>query len=445
MTHTHLRAIDAAAWPALASVPEGRGTQRRARQAESRFAKACAEAGLELSGPQAALVVEHEAMFARVAHRGWVGFAEAFMAGELRTTSSQQLVDVLVNLIAHKYRPEGRRRQRAVATRSGVAGSQGELPPDLVSHFSGDGVSAFHGHFGSAAETTQRVSVRSRAPGAGRNGQPKHLFLDATEIGPPVDAQRDDLRDAQQRSAERLLDLARVRAGTHVLDLPCSGGAVAIAATARGATVDTATELEAQRAHLREHLALAGVPGAVRTDVIDAGNLARWRRELAASRRGSYDAIVAAEVLEVLSDKDQSGFLRAAESVLAPSGRIALQTVTRTDAYSHTADAALDSLRAYVWPSLNYPTAAGIAAVADRYTNLRVIARTSAPEHLSHSLRLQRTTFDSRMSEAAADGFDVVFRRMWVWQFALREALAKLGMLDLTQSVLVPRHRQGQR
>ena len=445
MTHTHLRAIDTAAWPALASVPDGRAIARRARFAETRFARACSGAGIELAGAEAALVVEHEAMFARLAQRGWVGLAEAFMAGEWRATSSQKLVDVLVNLIGHNYRPEGIAPRRGVGAQAGVGGSHGELPPDLVSHFAGDGESAFQGHFASGAETTQRISARSRTPGAGRKGEPKRHFVDVTEIGAPVEAHREDLRDAQLRSAQRLLDAARVGAGTHLLDLPSSGGALSLAAAARGATVDTVTELGPKRTHLREYLALAGAPGAVRIDLLDGADQALWARSLAATRRGAYDAIVSAESLETMSDRDQVAFLRAAESVLAPSGRIALQTLTRTEKYSRTADAALESLRVYVWPALKYPTVEGIAAAVDRNTQLRVIARTSAPDHLVHSLRLQRTTFDTRMSQAAADGYDVVFRRMWVWQFAVREALATLGMLDLTQSVIVPRHRRGRR
>ena len=47
--------------------------------------------------------------------------------------------------------------------------------------------------------------------------------------------------------------------------------------------------------------------------------------------------------------------------------------------------------------------------------------------------------------DAAADGYDVVYRRLWFWQLALREALARLGMLDLVQLRLATRSRGGRR
>ena len=53
--------------------------------------------------------------------------------------------------------------------------------------------------------------------------------------------------------------------------------------------------------------------------------------------------------------------------------------------------------------------------------------------------------FDAHLRDAAADGYDVVFRRMWTWQLALREALARLEMLDLAQVTMVQRHRGGRR
>ena len=83
--------------------------------------------------------------------------------------------------------------------------------------------------------------------------------------------------------------------------------------------------------------------------------------------------------------------------------------------------------------------------MVDQHTDLRVIAQTSAPEHLAASLRLQRITFDGKLRDAAADGYDSVFRRMWIWQFALREAFARLGMIDLAQISLARRNRRGRR
>ncbi|WP_288831713.1 class I SAM-dependent methyltransferase [uncultured Corynebacterium sp.] len=422
-----LDALDAAAWPGVATVPAGWQTRLRARAAEAQFARVCARAGIELDPSAGAdLVVEHAELFARIADGGWVGLAEGYMAGEWRADS---LVDVLAALLEAGYRPRGR------ATGPGRA-SGGDVPPDLVQHYAGDGMSAFAGHFATGVATTQREMVASHVPGAGRGSEPASHFVDVTRIEAPLATERVDLANAQQRTVEMLLGAGAVGAGTHLVEYPASGGAVAIAAAQRRATVDCITADAAVARGIDERITFAGVTGAVRVEAdVDAG----------LRRRGYYDAAVGVEKLETFGPREKGAYLAALGTLIHPGGRAALQTVTRTEKYSPAADAALDSLRAYVWPGLSFSTPEEIARVVDRETGLRVIAETHAPQHLERSLRLQRETFDAHLREAAADGFDAVYRRLWRWQFALREALARLGMTDLVQLTLVQRSRRGRR
>ena len=73
------------------------------------------------------------------------------------------------------------------------------------------------------------------------------------------------------------------------------------------------------------------------------------------------------------------------------------------------------------------------------------MAQTHVGSHYVAALRYQRSFFDGRLREAAAAGFDQVFRRLWTFQFALREALLTLGMVDAVQLVATHRHRGGRR
>lgn len=428
----HLKPIDADVWPGIAAVPQpGR---LRTKRAEAGFARACAAAGLSLSGDEADITVERAEVFPRIAAGGWVGLAEGYMAGEWSTTSSQQLVDALTALLRAGYRP---RTPRVDAPRPAMAG---DVPPDLVAHFSGDGMSAFQGHFATGVATTERARVKSHVRGAGRGSEPAHHFVSVTEIGTPMESERADLQDAQNRSVTMLLDAVGVAAGTHMLEYPSGGGALALAAATRGATVDAVARDARLYAALRERLIFAGSDGSVAPERVAEGPGA-----LARQRRGSYDAVVNTESLETWPRRHQVRYLRSADAMLAPSGRVALQTIVRTSVYSGLADLAAESMRAYIWPGLRYASVDEIAKDIDRNTDLRVVARTSAPEHLAASLRLQRITFDGKVRDAAADGYDAVFRRMWVWQFALREAMARLGMIDLAQITLARRNRRGRR
>ena len=109
------------------------------------------------------------------------------------------------------------------------------------------------------------------------------------------------------------------------------------------------------------------------------------------------------------------------------------------------ARSAIQVLRAYIWPGLDYPTLEETHRLFDRRSNLRIIAQTHTGSHYLETLRYQRSFFDGRHREAAAAGFDQVFRRLWTFQFALREALLTLGMLDAVHVVATHRNRGGRR
>lgn len=428
-TADHLATIDAHAWPGVAALPRRSASSWRARAAEAGFAKAAAKAGLHLEGEDPDLVVHHADVFARIAESGWIGLAEGYLAGEWSTTSSGELVRVLRSLVEAKYRP----RTARIAPVGGEHAP--DVPPSLVTHFSGDGTSAFQGHFGTGVPTRERVRVKSYARGAGRGTEPARHFVDRTEWGAPLEASRPDLADAQARSAALLIDAAGVTHGTHLLVNPSAGGALAAAAAERGATVDCIAPNDDAAQALRERLVYDGPGDAVRVDV--AGSTG--------GGRGTYDAVVSAEHLETLAPKAKAAYLRQVEASLQPGGRAAMQTIVRTQAMTGAATAALESLRAYVWPGLSYSSAEELLKLVDANTGLRIVAESRAPEHLAMSLGLQRTTFDANLRDAAADGFDPVYRRLWTWQLSLREALSQLGMLSLVQLGIGMRNRRGRR
>ena len=429
----HLSTVDAEHWPNIAAVPTGRFMGVRARRAEAAFAAACARAGLELDpAHDPDLVVDHAELFDRLAANGWIGLAEGYMAGEWRTETPDDLVNVLRKLLAVGFNPKTRLNRDARY-------SGGEVPPELVARFSGDGMSAFSGHFATGVPTMERISVTSHSPNAGRGREPKNYFVSQTNFSAPLETEKLDLAFAQARSVDMLLDEAGVCPGAHVAELPSSGGAVAIAAANRRATVDSVVTDPAVLQALRERFTLAGVEDAVQLHVVDS--LPRGMNR----RKARYDAIVSAEHIETMPTRVQADYFALIDGLLARSGRAAIQTVVASRKMAPAAESAIDSLRAYIWPTLNYRTVGEIRKTIDSRSGLRVIAATHAPDHLALSLKHQRTEFQGQLREAAADGFDAVYRRLWMWHLALREALTEAGMLDVVQLTLTHRHRRGVR
>ncbi len=426
MTLEHLATIDSAEWPGVASVPAGVLMPVRARKAEANFARTCRSLEIELAG-DADVRVEHEALFSRIAESGWTGFAESFMAGEWRARDDETLVQVLAKLIAHGYRP----RTPTVPARRAA----GQLPPALVRLFSGDGTSAFNATYSSGVATTVRHSVQSHVPGAGRGREPAHHFVDVTDVGEPVSVERADLADGQERAAERLLEQAHVRENSHALVFPASGGQIETVAASARATVDAVTSDPLMFDVMTERLVLAGISDTVHLELVD--ELRLWR--------GRYDCIVSAEVLETMSGAQRDEYVRAIDRMLAVGGRAALQTTIATGNFSRTANDAVQALRAYIWPGLELSTGDQLHRLFDRRTNLRITSEAHLGRHHQLSVAAQREQFASHAREAAAEGFDVVFRRLMTYQFALREALLRLGMIDGVVLGLVHRNRGGRR
>lgn len=427
--HQHLSSIDAQAWPGIATYPSGLITAVRARRAEAEFAKACSNAGLSLE-VEPDLVVHHDALFARIAHSGWLGVAESYMAGEWSTPDSSTLVKVLTRLLGVGYNPAT--NQVPISESLG-----GELPGDLVNLYSGDGLSHHGGLFTSGVSTTVRESWPSFTRGAGAK---KPHFVDVTTVHEPDDTvDREDLADAQRRWATELCDLTKTNVGTHMLIYPASGAQVAVQAAARRATVDIASADDAHLKFLNDQLVLEGVDDSVACLALNEG--IPNRTEL----KSRYEAIVSIEKLEALGPKQRQAFVEALSRLLVGTGRAVLQSMVTTETMSKAAYSALQPLRAYIWPGMELPSVEDVHKLLERHSGLRVVEHLHLGTHYKASLQYERSFFDGRLREAAAAGFDQVFRRLWTYQFALREALLALGMIDSVAFVATHRHRGGRR
>ena len=425
----HLSSIDAEQWPGIATYPSGILTKVRARKAEAEFAKACSQAGLSLvEDPD--LVVHHDALFARIAHSGWLGVAESYMAGEWSTPDSATLVKVLTRLLKVDYSPA----TKAVEISESFGG---ELPGDLVSLYSGDGLSHHGGLFTSGVHTTVRQSWPSYTRGPGAK---KPHFVDVTTMYEPDDTvDREDLGDAQRRWAQKLCDLTKTGVGSHMLVYPASGSQVGVQAATRRATVDIASADDAHLKYLHEQLVLEGVEDSVACIALAKG--IPNRTEL----RSRYEAIVSIEKLEALSPKQRQAFIEALGRLLVGTGRAVLQSLVSTEHMTKAARSALQPLRAYIWPGMELLSIDDVHKLVERHSGLRIVEQIHLGAHYQASLQHERSFFDGRLREAAAAGFDQVFRRLWTYQFALREALLALGMIDSVAFAAMHRHRGGKR
>jgi cyclopropane-fatty-acyl-phospholipid synthase len=419
----------AARWPDVARVPR---RPVRAAVARRLFRRAVAglpvrvvlrEApGVEIrwgtGGPVDPVMTVHDpdAFFARLGAGGLIGFGESYMAGEWT---------------AHACGPDGEQQADPVPLLTELARRMAVLVPPVLQNLR------------RLAVRRQPVRERNTLPGARRNIARHYdlsndlfaTFLDegltysaamfAPADGPPTLA---DLRPAQDRKIDRLLDAAGVGAGSEVLEIGTGWGELAIRAAARGARVHSITLSQEQLDLARRRVADAGLADRVRIELRDY-------RALPADATGRFDAVLSVEMIEAVGESFWPAYFQTLSRVLAPGGRIGLQAITMPHDRMTASRRTYTWMHKYVFPGGLIPSVTAVHAAAGA-AGLRVSDDVAFGIGYADTLRLWRRRFEAAADRVEELGFDAVFRRLWQFYLAYCEAGFRSGYLDVHQFVL---------
>jgi cyclopropane-fatty-acyl-phospholipid synthase len=235
----------------------------------------------------------------------------------------------------------------------------------------------------------------------------------------------DTLEEAQARKIDRLLDAARVQAGSRVLEIGTGWGELALRAARRGATVTTLTLSREQAALARQRIAAAGLSGSVDVRIED------YRHS-----SGTYDAVVSVEMIEAVGERWWPRYFRTLDDRLAPGGRIALQSIIMRHEGMVAARNSWTWIHKYIFPGGIIPSLEAIDATTAAHTSLRVLQRHHFGLDYAETLRMWRQKFMAEETAVGALGFDRTFRRMWEFYLAYSEAGFRSGYLDVAQLVI---------
>jgi cyclopropane-fatty-acyl-phospholipid synthase len=399
-------------WPALATPPR---SPVRARAAEQLFRRAVRRMNLTVvfpggerigaGGPAAPVfrLVRPDAFFHRVGSDPKIGFGEAYLAGDW--VADGDLADVLTpfaeQVASLVPRPlQALRRWVDTARPPSEDNTTGNARTNISRHYD-----LSNEMFASFLDESMTYSSAWFGPG-------------------------DDLAAAQLRKIDRILDLAEVGPGKRVLEIGTGWGALAIRAAERGAEVTTLTLSSEQQALARQRIDAAGVGDRVDVLVQDYRDAT-----------GSYDAVVAVEMIEAVGACYWPVFFATLDQRLLPGGRIALQAITMPH------DRLRATLRSYTWvhkyifPGGQLLSTEAISDQVRRHTGLRVTAGHALGPHYARTLAEWRARFGRAWPEVAAPGFDDTFRRMWEFYLAYSEAGFRSGYLDVWQFQLTKPER----
>ncbi|MET9633394.1 cyclopropane-fatty-acyl-phospholipid synthase family protein [Lentzea sp. NPDC006480] len=392
-------------WPDLFTTPR---SPLRARIAESLFRNAVRTLPVTIELPDGRTwgaggpvmrLIRPAAFFHRLGADAKIGFGEAYMVGDW---VSDELADVLSAFAARlstlipprlqQLRRWAERRQHEI---NDVAGSRQNI----------------HRHYDLSNELFA-------------------AFLDETmTYSSALFENRDvDLRTAQLRKIDGVLDYAGVRPGSRVLEIGTGWGALAIRAAERGATVTSLTISAEQRKLALDRVRDAGLHDRVTVELRD------YREE-----HGQYDAVVSVEMIEAVGAEYWPAYFSMLDRVLAPGGRVGLQAITMPHDRMIASKATYSWVHKYIFPGGLIPSVRSIEESVRDHTRLRIVETRSFGHDYAETLRRWRDTFLTRWDEVKQLGFDDTFRRMWEFYLAYSEAGFRVGYLGVQQFAMAER------
>jgi cyclopropane-fatty-acyl-phospholipid synthase len=354
---------------------------------------ATAWVGAPHDGVEADLAIENYRAFWKLATRGALGFAEAFMEGDVDTTDLRRFFEfyyaneqAIAAALPRLNRTCGVDRRFHAARRNSRIGSR----RNIAAHY--DLGNAFY-----------------------------RLWLDesmcySSGIYSP---KCDSLEAAQQQKLRRIVAALDLNETSRVLEIGCGWGALALAMGKAGARVDAITISHEQHRETEARAVNSGLADKVSV-----------RFEDYRDTTGRYDRIVSVEMIEAVGEENWPLYFETVARRLKPGGSAVIQAITiREDAFaSYRANP--DFIQRYIFPGGMLPTVSLMAQrAAEAGFQFETLERfgPSYARTLSH----WRERFEAAWPRIAELGFDERFRRMWLYYLAYSETGFDRGLIDV--------------
>ncbi|KQW47777.1 cyclopropane-fatty-acyl-phospholipid synthase [Nocardioides sp. Root1257] len=395
------------AWPGLDAVPGGPRTAISAAVARRLFFSAIRRLPvtvhldgetLGLGGPEMT-VRRPDEFFERLGRDGLIGFGEGYLTGAWDAEDLTPFLTVLAADVADLVpRPLQRLRALVQHRMPRAHRTTKDQTRELIAH-----------HYDLSNDLFRTFLDESLSYSS--------AWFDGAPDG--------DLREAQLRKIDRLLDVARVGEGTRVLEIGTGWGELAIRAAARGASVRSVTLSSEQQSLARERIEAAGLTERVQVDLCDYRDV-----------DGEYDAVLSVEMIEAVGAEYWPTYFATIDSLLAPGGRAAIQAILMPHDRMLATRGSFTWINKYIFPGGFLPSAQAIDEVTREHTSLRVSDRMAFGQDYAETLRRWDDTFLEHADAVRRLGFDETFLRMWHFYLCYSRAGFASGYLDVEQVLL---------
>ncbi len=348
-------------------------------------------------GPGATILIRDPASVRRMALGGSIGLAEGYMSGAWDTPDLTAFLEfAAINLDAARE-----------------VGGRVTAPLNPVNR-------AIH----ALRTNTPRGSKRNIGHHYDLGNDFYALWLDPdmTYSCAAFDGTACDLKTAQRRKWDRLLDLLDARPGQHLLEIGCGWGGFAIhAAKTRGLRVTGITISDEQLTWARRRVTDEGLEGVVEIRHQDYRSVAE-----------RFDHIASIEMFEAVGMRYWPTFFGTVRDALVRGGRAAMQVITIEDHRLEDYAAKPDFIQRYVFPGGMLPSPERFASVAAT-VGLACSEPTFFGQDYALTLHAWEERFTDTIQQVRALGFDERFERMWRFYLSYCQAGFRTGSINVMQ------------
>jgi cyclopropane-fatty-acyl-phospholipid synthase len=248
------------------------------------------------------------------------------------------------------------------------------------------------------------------------------LWLDSsmTYSSGVFDEQHQDLSSAQENKYRQLAEQLELKSHHKVLEIGCGwGGFAEFAARNYGCKIVCLTLSQEQLEWSQNRIQEAGL-----TDLVEV----RFQDYRDVS--GQFDRIVSIEMFEAVGEEHWSNYFEQVRNCLTPDGRAGLQIISianeRYEGYRDTTD----FIQKYIFPGGMLPSEEKLDAhIAD--AGLEKIGQQNFGLSYARTLEIWRREFLDHWDEIAQLGYSANFRRMWEFYMCYCEAGFRRGTIDV--------------
>ncbi len=346
------------------------------------------------TGEHPRLVVHNFSMIPETLRRGTVGFANAYMRGDVEVEDLTSLFRYFLQN-RQEFQPKGQ-------------GWFGRATQDIAYH-----MSRANTVDGSKENISEHYDL-------GNDFYAEWLDPSMTYSSALFESETQSLEDAQHAKYQKVADMAGVKPGDSVLEIGCGwGGFAETIAKDYGATLYGITLSAEQLKFGQDRLARQGLD-----------NLATLHFEDYRHTEGQFDHIGSIEMIEAVGLENWPSYFQTVHDRLKPGGTAAIQAITIDESDFEGYVSTPDFIQRYIFPGGMLMTK---TAMAEQGKRVGLMLENVEHFRLSYAktLKLWRERFLERWSVIQKLGFDERFRRKWVYYLSYCEAGFMEGSIDV--------------